>query len=55
VHTPDVPGYVELLEYVFDRLGWDSREFDVYRCGIEYPVLPSTTGISFELADGPAE
>jgi hypothetical protein len=53
VRTPDVPGYIEMLEYVFDRLGWQSEEFDVYRCRIEYPVLPSTTGISFELADAP--
>ena len=52
--TPDVPRYVELLEYVFERLGWDSRKFELYRCRIEYPILPSTTGISFELDESPA-
>ena len=35
-------------------LGWDAERFDVYRCRMEYPVLPSTVAIFFDLTDAPA-
>jgi len=41
VGTPDVPRYVELAQYVFDRLGWDGQRFDVYRVRMAYPVFSS--------------
>ena len=53
VHTPDVPRYTEMLEYAFDRLGWDGDKFDVYRCRVEYPVMPSSVVIRFELPEKP--
>jgi hypothetical protein len=53
LYTPDYPRYPELGRYVFKRLGWDSERFDVYRCRIEYPVVPSTTAVAFNLPEPP--
>jgi len=55
LHTPDVPRYAQLGQYVFDRLGWDGERFDVYRCRIEYPVVPSEVMIRFDLPEAPGE
>ena len=51
LYTPDVPCYGGLARYVFEKLGWDADEFDVYRCRMEYPVLPSSVVIRFELSE----
>jgi hypothetical protein len=53
LHSTDVPRYAELGRYIFDRLGWDGERFDVYRCRIEYPVMPSTVVMRFELPEAP--
>lgn len=53
LYTPDYPRYPELGRYAFDRLGWDAERFDVYRCRVEYPVLPSTIAIFFDLPEAP--
>lgn len=53
IHTPDVPRYGELLQYAFDRLGWDAEKFEVYRCRIEYPVMHSVASIQFYLPEKP--
>lgn len=55
LHTPDYPRYTELGRYVFERAGWNADEFDVYRCQIEYPVLPSSIVMDFDLPDPPQE
>ena len=49
LHTPDVPRYAELGRYVFERAGWDGDSFDVYRCRVEYPVLPSSVVSRFDI------
>ena len=49
--TREVPRYVELARYATDRLGWDADRFDVYRCRIEYPVMPSTVVLRFDLPE----
>ncbi len=53
LHTPDAPRYVEMMQDVFDRLGWDSERFDVYRCRVEYPVMPSSVTMQFDLPEKP--
>jgi hypothetical protein len=40
--TPDVPRYAEMVQYALDRVGWDASKFDVYRCRVEYPIMPSS-------------
>lgn len=54
LYAPEYPRYPELGRYAFERLGWDAERFDVYRCRMEYPVLPSTVAIFFDLTDPPA-
>lgn len=51
LHTPDVPKYPEMARYIFDQLGWDGERFDVYRCRIEYPVVPSAVVIRHDMPD----
>jgi hypothetical protein len=53
LYSADVPRYSEMGQYVFDRLGWDAERFDVYRCRVEYPVLPSTVVMIFDLPVAP--
>ena len=53
LHTPHVPRYPEMAQYAFDRLGWDGEKFDVYRCRVEYPVMPSSVVVRFELPQKP--
>lgn len=47
MHSPDVPRYPEMVRYAMDKRGWDAARFDVWRCRVEYPVLPSTTTFQF--------
>ncbi|MCH8824415.1 MAG: hypothetical protein IH984_13020 [Planctomycetes bacterium] len=53
LQTPDVPRYPDMAEYAFDRLGWDGEKFDVYRCRVEYPVMPSAVVMHFDLPEKP--
>jgi hypothetical protein len=51
--TRDVPRYAEMMRYAFDHVGWNAEKFDVYRCRLEYPVLPSTVVVQFDLPEKP--
>jgi hypothetical protein len=53
LHTPEMPSYAELARYVFERLGWNPDEFDVWRCRVEYPVMPSSVVVQFDLPEKP--
>jgi len=48
VYSRDVPRYPEMCEYVFDKLGWEAPRFDLHRCRVEYPIVPSTVVMRFE-------
>lgn len=37
----EVPDYLEMLNLVFDKLGWDGSKFRGYRCHIQYPFYGS--------------
>jgi hypothetical protein len=51
--TPAVPRYEEMVGFAFKRLGWDLEEFDVWRCRVEYPVMPSSVVVQFDLPEKP--
>jgi hypothetical protein len=53
LHSPDVPRYPEMARYLFDRMGWDGEAFEIHRCRIEYPVVPATIYVSFDLPERP--
>jgi hypothetical protein len=54
LHTPLLPRYAEMARYVFDRLGWEGDRFYAYRCRVEYPVIPSTTVLRFDIPEAPS-
>jgi hypothetical protein len=45
----DVPHYEELIRFACARMHWVLDEFDVYRCLVEYPVMPSSLITRFRL------
>ncbi len=49
IRTAEVPRYDEMRGYVFERVGWDPAEFDVYRLRVEYPILSTALALSFKL------
>jgi hypothetical protein len=51
--TPEAPRHGEMMGYALGRLGWDAGKFEVYRCLIEYPVMPSSVVVQFDLVDPP--
>jgi hypothetical protein len=51
LHTPAIPRYSEMVQYAMDKAGWDAESLDVYRCEVEYPVMPSSVVVQFELLE----
>ncbi|GMV27384.1 MAG: hypothetical protein AMXMBFR58_34150 [Phycisphaerae bacterium] len=43
--TPDIPGYTDLARAVFEALGADASEYDLYRVCMAYPPMPSSVMI----------
>lgn len=43
----EVPNYPDILRYSFEQLGWNPREFRVFRCRIQYPVTGSMLLLEF--------
>jgi len=55
LHSPDVPRYPTMARHVFDKLGWEGERFDVYRCAIDYPVVPCSVVVWFPLPEAPGK
>jgi hypothetical protein len=49
VHTPDIPRYGEMARYLFERLGWDARQIELYRLRLQFPPMPSAVMVSHSL------
>jgi hypothetical protein len=49
--TPEMPRHKEMVMAALGKVGWDAEKFDVYRCRVEFPVVPSTVGIEFDLPE----
>ncbi len=47
---PEVPSYIDILQYVCDRLKWNYLDFRGYRCRIHYPVYGSQICVLFDPA-----
>lgn len=47
--TPDVPRYSDVTEHVLRQVGWENSVFHVYRCRLEYPVVPSKLVVQIKL------
>ena len=53
VATPSVPNYRQMVQAVFDRMGWDPRQFHGFRMGIAYPPFPTAFVLRYRLPDAP--
>ena len=51
--TTEISRLPEMAQYVFDQLGWDGQQFDVFQCRIVYPIMPSTVAVSHDLPEAP--
>jgi hypothetical protein len=47
--TAEVPGYLDLLRWVFGRLGWAADDFELYRARLAYPPIPTSVMIRHDL------
>lgn len=54
MHTADVPDYVRLSQYVFNRMEWDGEAFDVFRVRVAYPLMPTSNILSHAMPEQPA-
>ncbi len=50
-HTPDVPGYTDLALSVFDAIGQDASDYELYRIRIAYPPMPTSAMVRHELLE----
>ena len=49
VATPLADGYDRLVARVFERAGWDAREFRAFRVTVAYPPMHSMVLMRFPL------
>ena len=47
--TRDVPRCADLARYVFEHTGWPEGEFNLFRVRLEYPPLPVSAVMRYEL------
>lgn len=45
----DIPNYIELLNHVCNKLGWDPKKFRGYRARIQFPMYGTQIQLAFEL------
>jgi hypothetical protein len=53
IATPNVPRYSEIVNHVYERMGWDGRRFRGCRMELMYPPLGSTVLLRFDLPEQP--
>ena len=49
VATPEVPRYRQMVQTVFDRMGWDPTKFHGFRMKIAYPPCPTAFVLRYRL------
>ena len=51
VATPEVPRYRQMVQTVFDRMGWDPTKFHGFRMKIAYPPCPTAFVLRYRLPE----
>ena len=51
LHAAEIPRYSDITRFVFDRMGWDARQFNVFRVHMEFPPIPTAIVVSIELPE----
>ena len=52
---PHFSRYLEILDYIFATVGWNSHEFRCYRLDVPYPVYGGEYGMSIRMPEGTGE
>lgn len=47
--TPEVPRHVDMLKTAAAAESWNPASFHAYRCRVEYPIVPSSVRVEFDL------
>jgi hypothetical protein len=42
IHTPEVPHYGAMAGFLFEQVGWEATDFDLFRVRMRYPPLPAS-------------
>ncbi len=50
-HTPDLSGYLDMTAWVFNRLGLNASDYELYRVRMAYPPVPTTVMLRHDLLD----
>jgi hypothetical protein len=45
--VPEIRSYIDILDHVMAKLGWDHRRFRGYRCRSQYPIYGSQFSMAF--------
>ncbi len=53
VATTLVPNYAEMVQRVYERMGWDSKDFHGFRFVMKYPSMPTSIVMQHDLAERP--
>jgi hypothetical protein len=53
LRTAEVPRYGELIQRLMEQMGWNPKDFDVYRIRMRYPPLPAAVMLQHDLPDPP--
>lgn len=53
VQTPEIPGYADLAAWVFNAMGVDSAEYELFRVRMKFPPMPATVMVRHELPAPP--
>ncbi len=54
LYSAEVPRYSEIADFVFNRFGWDSQEWDIYRVTMDFPPIPTSVVVSTDLPSPPS-
>jgi hypothetical protein len=52
LHTRQAPGYPGIVRAQLARVGWDSTEFDIFRCVVRYPMFHASVHLFVPGAPG---
>ncbi|MCA9297323.1 MAG: hypothetical protein KC983_12420, partial [Phycisphaerales bacterium] len=49
--APELRSYRTMIESVFNRAGWNARDFSGFRFRLKYPPIPTVAVLRYPLAD----
>ena len=53
LRTAEIPNYMELMSFAFERMSWNPDDFDLYRIRMRFPPMPIAVMLHHDLPDPP--